>query len=171
MNDVCHCLSRSGASDDCHASPSLLKKAKRPFSPDTPGGGSSRSSPAPRHREARRSSPDPSSQVDRHGSLNLDSPNPLRRGHRRVSPESFGRGKHNTSAHHQPREGEGSERSGVQGKAHPKVKLKGKAAPLSKREELQNELDWQTDQLTYKVTKVCACMPVCAGPHAESYFY
>ena len=157
---ACHCLSRSGPSDDCHASSTAPRKGKRPFSPGTPGGGSSRSSPAPQWQELPRSSPDPSAGVDRRrGSLNLDSPspNPLRRGHRRVSPE----GRRNTSPvvprRQATRVGEGRER--VHGKPHPpRGSHKEKTAATSTREELQNEHDWQTDQLTHKVTKVGACM-------------
>ena len=159
-NEWRHCLSRSGASDNCHASSVPPRKGKRPISPGTPGGGSSRSSPAPPWQEMSRSSPDPSSGVDRRrGSLNLDSPspNPLRRGHRRVSPE----GRRNTSPvvprRQTARAGEGRERVGerVHGKTHPRGSHKEKTAATSTREELQNEHDWQTDQLTHKVTKVC----------------
>ena len=152
------CLSRSNPSEDCHASSVPPRKGKRPFSPGTPGGGSSRSSPAPPLQRTPRSSPDPSGGVDRRrGSLNLDShsPNPLRRGHRRVSPE----GRRNTSPvvprRQTARVGEGRERSGVaHGKSHPRGSHKEKTAATSTREELQNEQDWQTDQLTHKVTKV-----------------
>ena len=139
-----------------HHFPGLSRQTNRD-SPDTLSQGN-HPSPTPNKPANHHNTPDPKSQGNHHASSDS-----IRQGGRDPSPSPRRQGSHS-----QTRVGNGGDGDGIQKKPLPKSKSPVRSGSskdwkttgsVPTREQLQNEYDWHSSQVTYKVDKVSSLVP------------